>query len=125
MAVIKSPKTVAEYISATPRDARKKLREMRSIIRSAAPGATEGLKWGMPGISYKRILVMYAAFKDHVSFFPTSSAIREFKAGLRKYATSAGTIQFPLGKPLPRGLIRKITLFRVRESRTLDGKWRS
>lgn len=119
-----SPKTVVEYINAAPREARQKLREMRRSIRSAAPGAVESLKWRMPAYSYQRILVMFAAFKHHVSLFPTAVAVRTFSKDLKKYKPSPGTIQFPLDKPLPLALIRKITAFRVKDSLKKDGKWR-
>lgn len=120
-----SPQTVIEYINATPKEARQKLREMRKCIRSAAPGAVENLKWRMPAYSYQRILVMFAAFKHHVSLFPTPLAIHRFARELKKYKTSAGTIQFPLDQPLPLTLIRKITAFRVKDSLKQDGKWRT
>jgi uncharacterized protein YdhG (YjbR/CyaY superfamily) len=119
------PKTVSEYINAAPKEARKKLREMRACIRKAAPGSEESLKWGMPAFSVGRILVMYAAFKDHVSFFPTPSGVKAFSKELAGFKTSKGTIQFPLAKRLPLGLIRRITAFRVRESAGVGTKWRS
>jgi uncharacterized protein YdhG (YjbR/CyaY superfamily) len=119
------PKTVAEYISAAPKPARKKLREMRAAIRAAAPGATENLKWNMPAYSYRRILVMFAAFKNHIGFFPTSSAMRAFPKELSKFVTTKGSIHFPLDEPLPLRLIRKITKFRVRETIEKDKKWRT
>jgi uncharacterized protein YdhG (YjbR/CyaY superfamily) len=117
------PQTVAEYIRAEPKVAQKRLREMRACLRKAAPGAVESLKWNMPALSYQRILFMYAAFKNHLSLFPTAKAIRAFKARLSKYKTSAGTIQFPLDKPLPLALIRQIARFRVQESKERDAKW--
>ena len=119
------PTTVAEYIAAAPKEARPKLRELRKIVRAAAPRAVESLKWSMPAYSYKRILVLFAAFKQHVSLFPTPSALRAFKKQLGKFRTSAGTIQFPLDKPLPASLIRRIIVFRVKESIEKDGKWRT
>ena len=119
------PKSIAEYINAAPKDARKKLREMRACIRAAAPGAKESLKWGMPAFSYRRILVTFAAFKHHIGFYPTSSAVSAFADELSKFATAKGSIQFPLENPLPLSLIRKITAFRVRESIEKDGKWRT
>jgi uncharacterized protein YdhG (YjbR/CyaY superfamily) len=119
------PKSVTEYINAAPKEARKKLREMRACIRTAAPGATESLKWGMPAFSYHRILVTYAAFKHHIGFYPTASAVKAFADDLSHLATAAGSIQFPLEKPLPLPLIRKITGFRVRESLEKDGKWKT
>jgi uncharacterized protein YdhG (YjbR/CyaY superfamily) len=119
------PKSIAEYINAAPKDARKKLREMRTCVRAAAPGAKESLKWGMPAFSYRRILVTFAAFKHHIGFYPTSSAVSAFAHDLSKFATAKGSIQFPLENPLPLSLIRKITAFRVRESIEKDGKWRT
>src|SRR5215470_13372710 len=110
------PKNIAEYIEAAPKEAQKKLREMHACIRKAAPGATEGLKWGMPAFSYKRILVTFAAFKNHIGFYPTPSAVSAFENDLEKFVKAKGSIQFPLQKPLPLPLIRKITAFRVRES---------
>jgi uncharacterized protein YdhG (YjbR/CyaY superfamily) len=119
------PKTVTEYIDAAPKEAQKKLREMRACIRKAAPGAKEGLKWGMPAFSYKRILVAFAAHQHHIGFYPTPSAVRAFAKDLAKFATAKGSIQFPLEKPLPLPLIRKITAFRVRESLNQDKKWKT
>ena len=119
------PESIAEYIKAAPKETQKKLREMHACIRAAAPGAEESLKWRMPAYSYKRILVMFAVFKHHIGFFPTPSAVKAFENNLSKFNTTKGTIQFPLEKPLPLPLIRKITKFRVRESLERDGKWRS
>jgi uncharacterized protein YdhG (YjbR/CyaY superfamily) len=119
------PKSITEYINAAPREARKKLREMRACIRACAPGAEESLKWGMPAFSYRRILVTFAAFQHHIGFYPTPSAVRAFAKDLSRYATAEASIQFPLKKPLPLALIRKITAFRVRESIEEDGRWRT
>ena len=110
------PTSITEYINAAPKEARKNLREMRECIRSAAPGAKESLKWGMPAFSYQRILVTFAAFKHHIGFYPTPSAVKAFAKDLSKFVTADASIQFPLDKPLPLPLIRKITAFRVRES---------
>jgi uncharacterized protein YdhG (YjbR/CyaY superfamily) len=118
------PKSITEYINAAPKEAQKKLREMRACIRAAAPGAEESLKWGMPAFSYRRILVTFAAFKHHIGFYPTPSAVKAFANDLAKFATAKGSIQFPLEKPLPLPLIRKITAFRVRESIEEDKKWK-
>lgn len=118
------PKDIGEYINQAPKVAQKKLREMRSAIRSSAPGANEGLKWGMPAFSYKRILVTFAVFKNHIGFYPTPSAVKAFSEDVKKFSTAKGSIQFPLDKPLPLSLIRKITAFRVKESLTEDKKWK-
>ena len=119
------PASISECINAAPKEARKKLREMRACIRAAAPGAKESLKWGMPAFSYRRILVTFAAHKSHIGFYPTPSAVSAFAKDLSKFATAKGSIQFPLEKPLPLPLIRKITAFRVRESLEQDRKWRT
>ncbi len=119
------PTSITEYINAAPKQARKKLREMRTCIRAAAPGAKESLKWGMPAFSYRRILVTFAAYERHIGFYPTPSAVRAFANDLSKFATASASIQFPLDKPLPLPLIRKITAFRVQESIEADKKWRT
>jgi uncharacterized protein YdhG (YjbR/CyaY superfamily) len=118
-------KNIPEYIGAAPKETQKKLREMHACIRKAAPGATDGLKWGMPAFSYKRILVTFAAFKNRIGFYPTPSAVSAFANELTKFMTAKGSIQFPLEKPLPLPLIRKITAFRVRESVEQDKKWKT
>jgi uncharacterized protein YdhG (YjbR/CyaY superfamily) len=119
------PQTVAEYIQLAPKEAQAKLREMRACIRKVAPGASESLKWGMPAFSYQRVLVVYAAYKHHIGFYPTSAAVKAFAKELSGYKTAKGSIQFPLEKRLPLPLIRKITALRVKESRVDDRKWKS
>ena len=118
------PQTIDEYISLTPTETQKKLIQLRKCILAAAPGATENLKWGMPAFSYQRILVTFALNKNHIGFHTTPSTIKAFKAELNGFRTSEGTIQFPLEKALPLTLIRKITMFRVRESLDGDVKWK-
>ena len=119
------PKTIDEYIAAAPKPAQKKLREMRGCIRKAAPDAEEGLKWGMPAFSAKRILVTFAAFKRHIGFYPTPPAVKAFAKQLSGFVTSKTTIQFPLETPLPLDLISRITGFRVRECVDEDRKWKT
>jgi uncharacterized protein YdhG (YjbR/CyaY superfamily) len=100
------PTTIAEYKPAAPKGAQKALREMRAILKEAAPRATEGLKWG-----------------SHLSFMPTPSAMKPFKKELAKYETGKGSIQFAYDKPLPRALIRRIAARRVKELREKDIRW--
>ena len=118
------PKTIEEYVSAAPKETQKRLRDLWNCIRAAAPGATEELKWGMPAFSYHRILVTFAVFKNHIGFYPTPSAVKAFQKELKDYKTAEGSIQFPHDKNLPLSLIRKITMFRVRESVDGDVKWK-
>jgi uncharacterized protein YdhG (YjbR/CyaY superfamily) len=119
------PKSITEYVDAAPKEAQKKLREMHACIRKSAPGAMESLKWGMPAFSYRRILVTFAAHKTHIGFYPTPSAVSAFAKELSRFVTAKGSIRFPLDKPLPLPLIRKITAFRVRESIEKDEKWKT
>jgi len=123
--IAKKPTTIEGYINAAPKEVREKLRQVHESIRAAAPGAEEGLKWSIPAYSYKRILVTFAVFKHHIGFYPTPSAVKAFAKQLTKFKTATGSIQFPLEKPLPLSLIRKITKFRVKESLEADMKWRS
>jgi uncharacterized protein YdhG (YjbR/CyaY superfamily) len=117
------PKTVTDYINAAPKEARKKLREMRACLRKVAPKAEESLKYAAPAFSLNRILFIYAGFKHHIGFYPTPSAIKAFEKDLKEYKTAKGTIQFPLNKPLPLALIRKIAAFRIREVKEKDTNW--
>ena len=117
------PTTVTEYINAAPKEAQKKLREMREILKKVVPNAKESLKWGSPVFEEKRILFAYAAFKSHLNFMPTHSAMEPFKEELAKYTTGKDTIQFPYDKPLPKLLIRKIAVFRAKEVREKDARW--
>jgi len=119
------PTTIEEYIYAAPETVQEKLLQLHECIRAAAPGATESLKWRMPAYSYQKILVTFAVFKNHIGFYPMLSAIEAFAKDLTKYKTAQGSIQFPLEQPLPLPLIRKIILFRVKESKDDVIKWRS
>ncbi len=122
---MKRAKTVAGYVAAAPAGARGKLRRMRACVRAAAPEAVESVKWGMPAFSQGRILVMFAAFKRHIGFFPMPSALKAFAKELKPFVTGKGSVQFPLDRPLPLPLIRRMTAFRVREVVVLGGKWRT
>jgi uncharacterized protein YdhG (YjbR/CyaY superfamily) len=117
------PKTIDEYIISAPVEAQKKLLELRSILKKAAPGAAEAIKWGSPVFEENRILFAFAAYKSHLNFMPTPSAMKPFKKELAKYTTGKGSIQFPYDKPLPKTLIAKIAAFRVKELREKDAKW--
>ncbi|MFC6490117.1 iron chaperone [Nitratireductor sp. GCM10026969] len=117
------PRTVDQYIEAAPPATRAKLQEMRACLRKAAPDAEETLKWGIPAFSTKRILFTYAAFKRHIGFYPTPAAIQAFAGELSQYETSAGTIRFPLDRPLPVSLIDRIASYRVQDVVENDARW--
>jgi uncharacterized protein YdhG (YjbR/CyaY superfamily) len=108
--------TIDEYIAGYPEDTQETLQQLRAVIQSVAPEATEAISYGMPTFKLHGNLVHFAAFKDHIGFFPTSSGVERFESELTAYSTSKGTIRFPLGKPIPEELIRKITAFRVKEN---------
>jgi uncharacterized protein YdhG (YjbR/CyaY superfamily) len=118
------PTTIAEYIDAAPAEVQERLWQLHNCIKKAAPGAKEELKWNMPGYSYQKILVTFAVFKKHIGFYPMESAIKAFAKDLEKYKTASGSVQFPLDAKLPLTLIKKIVLFRVKESKAQTIKWR-
>jgi uncharacterized protein YdhG (YjbR/CyaY superfamily) len=109
-------KTVDEYLAFQPEHARTALEQLRLIIKKAAPNAEEVISYQMPAFRFHGVLVYYAAFKNHYSFFPASKVIEVFKHKLTAYKTSKGTIQFPFGKPLPVDLIHEIVQYRVKEN---------
>jgi uncharacterized protein YdhG (YjbR/CyaY superfamily) len=109
-------KTIDEYINSFPADIKSILEKMRQTIREAAPGATETISYQMPAFKLNGILVWFAAHENHIGFYPTSSGIEAFKAELASYKWSKGTVQFPLDKPVPFDLVKKIVIFRVKEN---------
>jgi uncharacterized protein YdhG (YjbR/CyaY superfamily) len=112
-----APKNVDEYIAAVPQPARSILTKMRAIIRSAVPSeATEIISYRIPAFRHKAVLVWYAAFSDHCSLFPTATVIEKFKNELEGFSTSKGTIHFPIDKPLPISLIKKLVKARVAQT---------
>ena len=111
-----APATVDEFIARYPKEVQESLAVLRSVIRKAAPKAEEAFRYGIP--TYRladKNLVHFSAYKSHIGFYPTSSGIRKFKNELAAYECSKGTMQIPLGTAIPRSLIRKIVLFRVKE----------
>ncbi|HVM72586.1 MAG TPA: DUF1801 domain-containing protein [Anaerolineales bacterium] len=108
--------TIDEYIALFPEEIQKKLEELRTTIRAAAPQAVEKISYQMPAFYLKGNLVYFAAFKKHISFFPTSSGIQAFKQELAIYSGSKGTVRFPLDEPLPLELIGRIVKYRVAEN---------
>ncbi len=109
-------RTVDEYINGFPDDVQGKLREMRRIIREAAPEAREKISYRMPCYFQNGNLVYFGAHENHIGFYPTPSGIRSFTKEISPYKTSKGAIQLPLSEPLPETLIKKIVRFRVKEN---------
>jgi uncharacterized protein YdhG (YjbR/CyaY superfamily) len=111
-----APKDIDDYISGFPKEVRGILQKIRTTIRKAAPQADETISYRIPAFKLNGILVYFAAFKGHFSFFPTSSGIKAFKRELSACEGSKGTVRFPFDKPVPFGLISKIVKFRVKEN---------
>lgn len=107
-------KTVDAYLAGVPDPARVLLENLRATIRSVVPAdATEVISYGIPAFKARHILVWYGVFSDHCSLFPTAAIIERFENELKTFHTSKGTIHFPLDKPLPGALIKKIVRARV------------
>jgi uncharacterized protein YdhG (YjbR/CyaY superfamily) len=112
------PKSVEEYLAGVPEPARSTLKKMRATIRSVVPAeATEIISYRMPAFKHRRVLVWFAAFSNHCSLFPTASVLEAFQDELKGFTTSRGTVQFPVGRPLPTALIKKLVRARVALSR--------
>lgn len=108
--------TIDEYIALFPPAVRKILREMRKTIQQAAPEATEKISYQMPTFHLHGNLVHFAAFQKHIGFYPTASGVAAFEQELGDYVHAKGSIQFPLDRPIPYDLVRRITEFRVAEN---------
>ncbi len=108
--------TIDEYIEQYPEDIQKILQKVRSVIKAAAPDASEKISYQMPTFYLHGNLVHFAAFKTHIGFYPVPSGIEKFKEELSQYKGGKGSVQFPLDQPIPYDLIRRITLFRVKEN---------
>ncbi len=118
-------KAVAYYLASLPRDSRNALERLRKDIRAAAPGAEELIAWGMPAFRQGRLLVGYAAFQDHCSFFPMSGTlVREYADLLRSYITTKGSIHFTKARPLPSTLVRKLVKVRLAENEARQARGR-
>jgi uncharacterized protein YdhG (YjbR/CyaY superfamily) len=116
MAPRKGFKTIDEYIATFPNNVQSILQELRQVIRDSAPEAEETISYQIPAFKLNGILVWFAAFKNHIGFYPKSSATEAFKKELSDYEVSKGTIRFPLDKPIPFELVRKIVKHRVEEN---------
>jgi uncharacterized protein YdhG (YjbR/CyaY superfamily) len=109
-------RNIDEYIAGFPDDVQKALEEIRSTIRKAAPKAEEAIKYAIPTYVLHGNLVHFAAFKNHIGFYPAPAGIDAFEKELAKYREGKGTIQFPLGEKIPLSLITKVVKFRVKQN---------
>jgi uncharacterized protein YdhG (YjbR/CyaY superfamily) len=118
----KKPKDVDSYIADAPKEARAKLKEMRTLIKQSAPDATEKISYGMPYYAYKGRLAYFSHWKAHVGLYIPTPVIEDHEKELAKYSTDKATVRFPLDKKLPGTLIKKLVKARLKLNETGKGK---
>lgn len=106
---------IDNYIEGFPPVVQKQLKEIRAIIKSAAPEAQELISYCMPAYKLNGVLIYFAGYKGHIGFYPTPSGIKQFLPKIQAYKHSKGAVQFPIDQPLPKKLIKEIVLFRIKE----------
>jgi uncharacterized protein YdhG (YjbR/CyaY superfamily) len=111
-----TPETVDEYIAAFPADIKKRMQQLRKTIRAAAPKADEVISYQMPGYKYFGMLVYFAAYKNHIGFYPGAGGVLEFYKKLSSFKSAKGSVQFPHDRPIPYDVISKIVKFRVKQN---------
>jgi uncharacterized protein YdhG (YjbR/CyaY superfamily) len=115
-------KNVDEYLAGVPTEARAVLAKLRQTIKAAAPMASEVISYQMPMYKQHGMVIGFAAFKDHCSIFPGSAVMDAHKQELKRYSTSKGTIRFPVNKPLPATLVKKLVRARIKENEARAAK---
>jgi uncharacterized protein YdhG (YjbR/CyaY superfamily) len=121
----KNIKTIDDYVRLFPVEVQKRLQSIRGLIRKLAPDAEEKISYQIPTFYLNGNLVHFAAFKNHIGFYPTPSGISSFEKELSKYKQGRGSVQFPLDQPVPMKLIERIVKFRLEKNRkkvTAKGK---
>ena len=113
---ITAAKNTDDYIRQFPEKQQAALEQIRKAIKAAAPAAEEVISYQMPAYKQNGMLVYFAGYENHVGFYPTPSGIEAFKKELAVYKGAKGSVQFPIDKPLPLGLIKKIVQFRIKEN---------
>jgi uncharacterized protein YdhG (YjbR/CyaY superfamily) len=119
----KTPKNFDDYAHRFPKEVQQLLQKMRLTIKKAAPRAKETISYGIPAFTLNGMLVWFAAFQNHIGFYPRTSAIAAFKKELSAYKRAKGSVQFPFDEPLPLALVSRIVKFRVKQN--LDKQSRS
>jgi uncharacterized protein YdhG (YjbR/CyaY superfamily) len=108
--------SIDEYIAGFPPETQKALEELRALIRASAPDATETISYAIPTFDLNGHLVHFAGYEKHVGFYPTGRGVEAFKQELKPYKSGKGSVQFPLDRPMPTDLIRRIVEFRVSQN---------
>jgi uncharacterized protein YdhG (YjbR/CyaY superfamily) len=112
----KTPKDIDDYISRYPAGVQQLLQKMRLAMQKAAPKASETISYGIPAFRSDGMLVWFAAFRNHIGFYPGAEAVRVFKKELSAYKAAKGSVQFPLDQPLPLALVSRIVKFRAQQN---------
>jgi len=110
------PATVDEYMADFPADVKKRMQQLRKTIKTAAPKAEEVISYQMPGYKYLGMLVYFAAYKNHIGFYPGAGGILEFYKKLSSFKSAKGSVQFPNDRPIPYEVISKVVKFRVKQN---------
>ena len=110
------PETVDQYIAAFPADVKKRMQQLRKTIKAGAPKADELISYQMPGYKYFGMLVYFAAYKNHIGFYPGAGGLLEFYKELSSFKSAKGSVQFPHDRPIPYDIISKIVKFRVKQN---------
>jgi uncharacterized protein YdhG (YjbR/CyaY superfamily) len=111
-----TPKNIDDYVDRFPKEVQELLEKMRRTIKKAAPTAKETISYGIPSFTLDGNLVWFAAFKEHIGFYPGSSAVIAIKKELSAYKGAKGSVQFPLDEPLPLALVSRIVKFQVKRN---------
>jgi uncharacterized protein YdhG (YjbR/CyaY superfamily) len=117
-----SPNNIDAYIAGFPRAVQAHLKQIRATIKRVVPDAEEAIKYRMPTFVLNENLVHFAAFANHIGFYPTPPGIETFKDELSSYKGAKGSVQFPIDHPMPLHLIERIVKFRVKEVRAKTKK---
>jgi len=110
------PETVDQYIAAFPADVKKRMQQLRKTIKAGAPNADEVISYQMPGYKYFGMLVYFAAYKNHIGFYPGTGGVLEFYKKLSSFKSAKGSVQFPNDRPIPYEVISKVVKFRVKQN---------
>lgn len=110
------PATVDEYIAAFPADIKKRMQQLRKVIKAGAPEAEELISYQMPGYKYLGMLVYFAGYKNHIGFYPGAGGVLEYYKELSSYKSAKGSVRFPHDKPIPLDVISRIVKFRVKQN---------
>ena len=114
---------IDSYIASFPKDVQTALQSLRQTVHATAPGAEEAIRYAMPAFILNGHLALFATFKNHIGFYPAPTGVKAFEKDLAGYKTGRGSVQFPLDKPMPLALVKKMVLYQMkRNAETVKGK---